>query len=170
MQDDNKTTNTDAGGSPQPDMTTPFGVSSPLVTPDPSTPTGPVATAPTTDASQVIAPTKPTQEISTHTEPISDMGNPDAPKKPEEPKPLETNKDLEDIKQKALSDLTPLLSNLDQSPEEKYKTLMMVIQASDNQDLVAEAYETAQKITDDKARADALVGIINEINYFSQQK
>ena len=82
--------------------------------------------------------------------------------------PTSTSPDLDDLKQKALKDLTPLLGNLDQSPEEKYKTLMMVIQASDKQDLLKDAYEAAQKITDNAARADALVGILNEINYFSK--
>lgn len=80
------------------------------------------------------------------------------------------NGTLTDLKEKALHDLTPLLDKLDQPPEEKYKTLMMVIQASDNQELLKTAYETAQKISDPKAKADALVGILNEINYFSQGK
>lgn len=82
--------------------------------------------------------------------------------------PTNASPDLDDLKQKALKDLTPLLGNLDQSPEEKYKTLMMVIQASDKQDLLKDAYEAAQKITDNASRADALVGILNEINYFSK--
>jgi hypothetical protein len=34
--------------------------------------------------------------------------------------------------------------------------------------LVKEAYETAQKITDEKVRAEALLAVINEINYFTQ--
>lgn len=170
MQDDNKTVTDNNSGGSAPDMTKPFGVASPLVTPDPSTPTGPVATAPTTDANQVITPTKPSQEISTHSESITNAVPKDNVSTTPADKPKSGDGDLDTIKQNALKDLTPLLNKLDQGPEEKYKTLMMIIQASDNQDLVSEAYETVQKITDDKARADALIGIINEINYFSQQK
>lgn len=76
---------------------------------------------------------------------------------------------LEEIKRNALEQLSPLVSKLDQTPEEKYKTIMMMIQASDNQALIDEAYENAQKITDEKVRAEALLNIVNEINYFTQK-
>jgi hypothetical protein len=77
--------------------------------------------------------------------------------------------DLDNIKKQALSQLSPLVHKLDQSPEEKYRTLIMMVQASDNKDLIGEAYEAAQKITDEKAKAEALLTIVNEINYFSQK-
>jgi hypothetical protein len=76
--------------------------------------------------------------------------------------------DLIDVRQKALGELSPLLEQLDLSPEEKFRTVMMVIQASDDQALVKEAYEAAHGIKDDKARAQALLDIVNEINYFTQ--
>jgi hypothetical protein len=78
------------------------------------------------------------------------------------------NDDLLNIKQEALKQLSPLVGHLDQSPEEKFRTTMMMIQASDDQNLVKAAYEAAQAITDEKARAQALLDIINEINYFTQ--
>ncbi len=77
---------------------------------------------------------------------------------------------LLDIKQQALQQLTPLVGHLDQSPEEKFRTTMMMIQASDNANLVPEAYTAAQQITDEKARAQALLDIVNEINYFTQNQ
>ena len=73
------------------------------------------------------------------------------------------------IKSQALEQLSPLVHKLDQTADEKYKTLMMMIQASDNQELIGEAYEAAQKITDEKAKAEALLNIVNEINYFTQK-
>jgi hypothetical protein len=76
--------------------------------------------------------------------------------------------DLIDIKQQALSQLSPLLGHLDQTPEEKFRTTMMMIQASDDQSMIKSAYEAAQAITDEKTRAQALLDIINEINYFTQ--
>lgn len=76
--------------------------------------------------------------------------------------------DLLDIKQKALNDLSPLVEHLDQNPLEKFKTTMMMIQASDNKQLLPDAYKAAQQIQDDKAKAQALLDIINEINYFTQ--
>ncbi len=78
--------------------------------------------------------------------------------------------DLLDIKQQALQQLSPLVGHLDQSPEEKFRTTMMMIQASDNQDLIKDAYAAASEITDEKSRAQALLDIINEINYFTQHQ
>lgn len=80
------------------------------------------------------------------------------------------SQDLVDIKQKALSQLSPLVSHLDQTPEEKFRTLMMMIQGSDDQSLIKDAYEAAQAISDEKARAQALLDIVNEINYFTSHQ
>ena len=77
---------------------------------------------------------------------------------------------LTGLKQQALHDLTPLVNHLDQTPEEKFKTTMMLIQASDNASLVKDAYAAAQQIKDDKARAQALIDVVNEINYFTQKQ
>ena len=76
--------------------------------------------------------------------------------------------DLIDIRQNALTELAPLVDELDQEPEEKFRTLMMVIQASDDQKLIKQAYEAAHGIKDEKVRAQALLDIVNEINYFTQ--
>jgi hypothetical protein len=73
------------------------------------------------------------------------------------------------IKQQVLQQLSPLVDHLDQTPEEKFKTTMMMIQASDNQSLIQRAYEAAQKIDDKKTRAQALLDIVNEINYFTHK-
>ena len=78
--------------------------------------------------------------------------------------------DLMSIKKDALQQLSPLLSQLDQSAEEKFRTTMMLIQASDDQSLVQTAYAAAKDIEDEKIRAQALLDIVNEINYFTQQK
>ena len=88
-----------------------------------------------------------------------------APAEPNVPAP-DTDK-LLDIKQQALQQLTPLVGHLEQSPEEKFRTTMMMIQASDNHELVGAAYEAAQQIPDEKVRAQALLDIVNEINYFT---
>ncbi len=111
----------------------------------------------------------------------SDNQSPPSSDQPEEPAPADdtndtpsddmlTPSDSDDliaVKQKALQDLGPLVGHLDQTPEEKFKTTMMMIQASDDKSLVQTAYEAAQQITDDKAKAQALLDVINEINYFT---
>lgn len=77
--------------------------------------------------------------------------------------------DLLAIKQEALQQLSPLVNHLEQSPEEKFRTTMMMIQAADDQSLLQTAYELAKQITDEKIRAQALLDVVNEINYFTQQ-
>lgn len=91
----------------------------------------------------------------------------------------DTDKDTEDdkgdaddllgLKQEALKELSPLVDQLDQTPEEKFRTTMMMIQATDDKTLLTDAYKTAQTITDEKAKAQALLDVVNEINYFSQK-
>ena len=91
------------------------------------------------------------------------------------PEPVTTSSPLQvpdtdgllNIKQEALSQLSPLVSHLDQNPEERFRTLMMMIQASDNQALIKTAYEAASQISDEKEKAQALLDIVNEINYFT---
>jgi hypothetical protein len=80
-----------------------------------------------------------------------------------------TNDTLIHVKQEALDELFPLIDKLDQTPDEHFKTLMMIIQASDNHTLIEKAFQIAQTIDDEKVRAQALLDIINEINYFTQQ-
>jgi len=74
---------------------------------------------------------------------------------------------LLDIKQQALQQLSPLIDHLEQNPEEKFRTTMMMIQASDNDALIKTAYDAALEIQDEKVRAQALLDIVNEINYFT---
>jgi hypothetical protein len=79
-----------------------------------------------------------------------------------------SNDQLLSMKQEALQQLNPLVGHLNQTPEEKFRTVMMMIQASDDHTKLSEAFDLAKQITDDKTRAQALLDVINEINYFTQ--
>lgn len=110
-----------------------------------------------TDAPIASAPVAPHEEQSTATTPVA----PAAPKS--------SNADeLLQIKQEAMNALSPLIDHLDQSPKDKFRTTMMMIQASDNDKLIPVAYEAAKAIEDEKERAQALLDVVNEINYFTQ--
>jgi hypothetical protein len=102
-------------------------------------------------------------------EPVSTPELPPSPS-PRTSDPVQGDSNLMDIKQQALQKLQPLVNHLEQSPEEKFKTTMMLIQANDNSSLVKQAYEAANQITDEKARAQALLDVVNEINYFTHQE
>ena len=86
---------------------------------------------------------------------------------PQPPKPVDADELLR-IKQEAIHELAPMVDHLEQKPEEKFRTTMMMIQATDNDKLIPAAYAAAKQISDDKVRAQAYLDIVNEINYFTQ--
>lgn len=116
------------------------------------------------DANNIFAPTPATDPFGTSQVASVPTGVPQATAVAAHDDPT-----LLDIKQQALQHLSPLVEHLDQAPEEKFKTTMMMIQASDDKSLVPAAFEAAKQIEDDKERAQALLDIINEINYFTQK-
>lgn len=160
-----------------------------------SVPTGPSSsTTPSAPIPQDLTPSKPSTTVEPNVKPAVDLtaSNPSTSTEPAfdatgnsvndsstspsssadiSPSTLTSpskDGDLQSIKKDALGDLTPLLDHLDQSPEEKFRTTMMLIQASDDKSLIQSAYSAAQKITDEKEKAQALLDIVNEINYFTQ--
>ena len=131
----------------------------------PSTPPEPAATTPPADTPapsspfSVSAPADPTPADTSGDTPIEDDSTP--PSDPEH---------LSGLKQEALEHLEPLTDHIDGTPEETFKTTMMMIQANDNHTLLEKALTAAKQIEDDKVRAQALLDIINEINYFASQQ
>lgn len=97
-------------------------------------------------------------EVKEEASPVKAPSTPDA-----------SDDELLSIKADALHDLSPLVDQLDLGPEEKFKTVMMLIQTSDDKALIPDAYELAKKIGDKKVKAQALLDVVNEINYFTHQ-
>ncbi len=168
-------THNDASGTPATFApSTPIDSTTPATTPDSSNTSNPfdptiidavngnsqpASTAPSTDDNNLDETSiKPSETPTTETvsESETDTSNQDSG-------------DLTSLKQQALQELSPLLGQLDQTPEEKFRTTMMMIQAADDQTLIPTAYEAAKQIKDDKARAQALLDVVNEINYFAGQ-
>lgn len=155
-------------------LSTTSDVTSPLVSND-----APIisSTTPPIGLGETVTP-----DVSTPEDTSTEMSRPDIPEfippdsdgninqtvveKEEAPKPASN---LADIKKEALTKLGPLVDKLDQEPVDKFKTLMMMIQASDDQSLITKAYEAANAITDETEKARALLDIVNEINYFTTQ-
>ena len=121
------------------------------------------------DAAAVDAPTE-TEEASVP----APAEEPVAPVMPEPvaPAPLPTTVpaaggDLESIKKDALNELRPLVDKLNVAPEEKFDTYLLLLRSTDDQALIAPAYEAAHGIADEARRAQALLDIIKEIDYLS---
>jgi hypothetical protein len=144
----------------------------------------PVSTAPTVDAATTVstmpsfdppasldAPESVEEIIHPVQDLVPDTTEPASPATTDDSSPVQSeDTDLLSLKQQALAQLSPLVGQLDQTPEERFRTTMMMIQSTDNQSLIKDAYAAAQQISDEKLRAQALLDVVNEINYFTQPK
>jgi hypothetical protein len=77
---------------------------------------------------------------------------------------------IEQIKISALQQLRPLMQHIELSPEEKFEKYLMMLRASDDASLIEPTYQAAQQIGSEKLRAQALLDVINEINYLTSQQ
>lgn len=79
------------------------------------------------------------------------------------------HEELEEIKKEALEELKPLIDKLQVTPEEKFDIILLIIRSTDDEELVGKAHETAQQIEDETRRAQALLDIIKEVDYFANK-
>lgn len=83
--------------------------------------------------------------------------------------PAAVSPELDSIKKTALEELRPLVDRLELPADEKFDTLLLIIRSTDDQSLVGAAHDAAKAIEDDTKRAQALLDVIKEIDYFSGQ-
>lgn len=83
---------------------------------------------------------------------------------------VSANPELDSLKKDALEELRPLVDKLDLPAQEKFDTLLLIIRSTDDQSLLAAAHESAKAITDDAKRAEALLDVIKEIDFFTHQQ
>ncbi len=121
-----------------------------------------VAAAPVADETTPPANDLPAPAAS---EPVATPAMPD-PIAPIVPTPAVSG-DLESIKKDALSELRPLVDKLNVAPEEKFDTYLLLLRSTDDQALIAPAYQAAKEIADEARRAQALLDIIKEIDYLA---
>jgi hypothetical protein len=84
--------------------------------------------------------------------------------------PAHQPSDLDDIKKTALEELRPLMDKVELPADEKFNTYLMLLRSTDDPSLIEPAHQTAKSITDERVRAQALLDIIKEIDYLSQDK
>lgn len=78
--------------------------------------------------------------------------------------------ELDGLKASALEELRPLVGKLNLPAEERFDTLLLIIRSTDDQSLLGQAHDAAKEITDDSRRAQALLDVIKEIDYFSSKR
>lgn len=117
--------------------------------------------APTSVPAAPVAPAAPAPAPLTGPEPAPAMPAP-APSLPV------AAGGLDELKKTALEELRPLVGKLNLPPEDKFDTLLLIIRSTDDQTLLEPAHEAAKQITDENKRAQALLDVIKEIDYFAQ--
>ncbi len=78
--------------------------------------------------------------------------------------------ELDSVKNSALEQLRPLIEKLDLEPADKFDKYLMMLRASDDPALIKPAFDAAQSIEGEKEKAQALLDIINEINYITSNQ
>ncbi len=134
-------------------------------------PAGPVAApdepADTTPDDDGPVPAAPAPEPEPVVEPVAAPVMPEPAMAPVASAPVAVDGNLDAIKKDALTELRPLVDKLNLSPEDKFDTLLLIIRSTDDKSLVPQAHEAAKMIEDDSRRAEALLDVIKEIDYFS---
>ena len=72
--------------------------------------------------------------------------------------------DLDKVKSMALSDLRPILEKVDIAPEKKFMIYKDIIDLTEDKACIEPAYNSARLITDEKAKGEALVFIVECID------
>lgn len=147
--------NQDAGGVPQ-------------VPTDTSDATAPATDSTTSDSGLAFeeTATNPAVEPTTPTEPV--VVAPLEPASSVSSFPTSAvSPELDSIKKSALEELRPLVDKLDLPADEKFDTLLLLIRSTDDKSLVSAAHDAAKAIPDETKRAQALLDVIKEIDYFS---
>ena len=129
-------------------------------------PTGKSAPAQPADPILTDVLAQPAKPAKTKSEPT--------PATPPNVNPLSHNVDsgaLGDIRLQVISELRPLVNRLDfLAPADKFDTLLLLIRTIDDSSLISMAHQAAMAIPDEVKRAQALLDILKEIDFFTQKK
>lgn len=145
-------------------------VNQPAAQPAKSTPAAPAKSA------GKSGPTQPADPILTDVlaQPAKPAKAKSEPATPPNVNPLGHNVDsgaLGDIRLQVISELRPLVNRLDfLAPADKFDTLLLLIRTIDDSSLIPMAHQTAMAIPDEVKRAQALLDILKEIDFFTQKK
>lgn len=132
----------------------------------PAKPTGKSGPAQPADPVLTDVLAQPAKPAKTKSEPT--------PATPPNVNPLGHNVDsgaLGDIRLQVISELRPLVNRLDfLAPADKFDTLLLLIRTIDDSSLIPMAHQTAMAIPDEVKRAQALLDILKEIDFFTQKR
>lgn len=76
---------------------------------------------------------------------------------------------MDDLRKRALLDLRPIVDKIGLKDEEAFNVLLLLIRETDDESLLPDAYEAARNIVDESRRAQALLDVIRETEYFKNK-
>jgi len=74
------------------------------------------------------------------------------------------------LKQHALEALLPIVDSMQEAPERKFEILITATRSSEDPSLLDKALGAAQQISDPNNKADALLDVLNEVNYYIKKQ
>jgi len=129
------------------------------------------ATPADTSAAPLAQPADPGQPAdSTMPQPVIDTLGREPAQLEAEPHGQAGTSEFDSIKKEALTELRPLVDKLNLPSDEKFNTILLLIRSTDDKTLIPQGYEAAKSIEDETRRAEALLDIIKEIDYFEQKQ
>lgn len=77
---------------------------------------------------------------------------------------MEDQKELVDLRGQIINELTPLMENAAIDPQQKFEILLLASRGG-NKDSLRSAHEAALKIEDENSRLDALMDLLEEVDF-----
>ena len=129
-------------------------------------PVKPVSAPVPPSVSSIVAGAQPSKKPVEQVKPLVERRDDqrDRDNRPEMKRPLgQSNAEVRSIKEAALKELFPIMNRIELKPEKRFELYCEMMEVMKDKAILKPAHEAAKEIKDEKARADALVCLIETI-------
>ena len=128
-------------------------------------PAKPVSAPVPPSVSSIVAGAQPSKKPVEQVKPVERRDDQrDRDNRPEMKRPLgQSNADVQSIKEAALKELFPIMNRIELKPEKRFELYCEMMEVMKDKAILKPAHEAAKEIKDEKARADALIYLIETI-------
>ena len=128
-------------------------------------PVKPVSAPVPPSVSSIVAGAQPSRKPVEQVKPVERRDDQrDRDNRPEMKRPLgQNNVEVQSIKEAALKELFPIMNRIELKPEKRFELYCEMMEVMKDKAILKPAHEAAKEIKDEKARADALIYLIETI-------
>lgn len=129
-------------------------------------PVKPVSAPVPPSVSSIVAGAQPSKKPVEQVKPLVERRDDqrDRDNRPEMKRPLgQSNAEVQSIKEAALKELFPIMNRIELKPEKRFELYCEMMEVMKDKAILKPAHEAAKEIKDEKARADALIYLIETI-------